>query len=93
MAPNSIEARENRDRASELVQKVGLKAIVTGMSGRLFAHQTIQKRPELIQHVEDIMYQTSIQGVLGDLMGMKDRPDSVPFLAKIHVPTSGDPRR
>jgi pimeloyl-ACP methyl ester carboxylesterase len=86
-APDSPEAKINRLRASELVQKEGLRAIVTGMISRLFAPQTLADRPELVQEVKEIMLQTSIQGVVGDLAGMLDRPDSTPFLPDIHTPT------
>jgi 3-oxoadipate enol-lactonase len=37
--------------------------------------------------VKQIMVSTSLEGVLGDLMGMKDRPDSRPTLGKIDIPT------
>jgi 3-oxoadipate enol-lactonase len=37
--------------------------------------------------VRIIMESTSLEGVLGDLAAMKDRPDSTPDLAHIAVPT------
>jgi pimeloyl-ACP methyl ester carboxylesterase len=86
-SPDSAEAKIGRQRASELVQKEGLRAIVTGMIPRLFAPQTLATRPELVQEVKEIMLQTSIQGVLGDLAGMMERPDSTPSLPGIQTPT------
>jgi pimeloyl-ACP methyl ester carboxylesterase len=86
-APDSLEAKINRQRASELVQKEGLRAIITGMISRLFAPQTFATQPELVQEVKEIMLQTSIQGVLGDLASMLERPDSTPYLSSIRTPT------
>ena len=49
--------------------------------------KTYQQKPELVQRVKQIMASTSLEGVLGDLMGMKERPDSNPTLSRISIPT------
>jgi 3-oxoadipate enol-lactonase len=86
-AADTPEEMMKRDRASELVQKEGLEAIVNGMIMRLFAPETLNSRPELVNSVKKMMLRTSIEGVVGVLSGMKNRPDSTSFLSNIRVPT------
>jgi 3-oxoadipate enol-lactonase len=86
-APDSPEGRQGRDAAAKVAQEQGVQAIVEGMLPRLFAPQTVTNQPELVSQVREIMLETSLAGVQGALMGMKERPDSRPLLSTINVPT------
>ncbi len=84
---DSAEGRAGRDKMIALAQEQGVSAIVDAMLPKLFAPATHQARPELVEDVKLIMNRMSLEGVYGDLAGMRDRPDSTPTLADIHVPT------
>jgi len=84
---DSPEAKANRDRAASLAQEQGSGAVAESMLPKMLSPKTYSNRQELVHQVWDIMQATSVQGIVGDLMGMKSRPNSVPTLAKIDKPT------
>jgi pimeloyl-ACP methyl ester carboxylesterase len=86
-AADSPEARLGRDQAADRARQEGVNAIAAAMLPRLLAPQTYNERPELVQQVKEIMESTSLEGILGDLAALKQRPDSTPTLPKIRVPT------
>jgi pimeloyl-ACP methyl ester carboxylesterase len=57
------------------------------MLPKMLSPKTYNNNQELVQQVWEIMQGTSVQGIVGDLMGMKTRPSSLPLLAKINKPT------
>ena len=57
------------------------------MLPKLLAPVTSQTRPELVEQARQIMAATSLEGMLGDLVALKERPDSTSTLADIHIPT------
>jgi pimeloyl-ACP methyl ester carboxylesterase len=81
------EGKLNRDKAAELARQGGPGAIAESMLPRMLSPKTYNDRPELVQQVWEIMQNISLDGILGDLMGMKARPDSNPTLHKIDKPT------
>ena len=83
---DSEEARANRDKSAELVLKEGVSSIAMGMLGRVMSPKTYHNNPKLVAEVLDIMEMTSVEGVRGALMGMKERPDSYATLKNIKVP-------
>jgi pimeloyl-ACP methyl ester carboxylesterase len=84
--PDSEEARANRDKSAELVLKEGVSSVAAGMLGRVMSPKTYQTNPQLVAEVLEIMKMTSVEGVRGALMGMKERPDSHAILKKTKVP-------
>ncbi len=86
---DSPEAKTNRLKAIELVRDPtqGPSAIAQMMLPRLLAPQTYATRPELVKQVHRILLSVSPEGMIGDLMGMLERPDSTPTLAQIDRPT------
>jgi pimeloyl-ACP methyl ester carboxylesterase len=57
------------------------------MLPRILSPTTSQQSPELVSRVQEIMLATSLEGVLGDLEALKNRPDSTPLLNDIRLPT------
>jgi pimeloyl-ACP methyl ester carboxylesterase len=57
------------------------------MIQKILSPLTTASRPELVKRVQAIMADTSIQGIVGALQGMRDRPDSTPMLPKIECPS------
>jgi pimeloyl-ACP methyl ester carboxylesterase len=83
---DSPEGRAARDQAAQTAQQQGIPAIIDGMLAKLVSPTTYQERPELLKRIRQIMLKTSLDGVLGALMGMKTRPDSTATLRQIELP-------
>ena len=71
------ETKLNRENQIALTRKSGVKAEIDLVLPKFLSPETYKNRPELVQQVRQIMESTSLEGVLGDLMGMRDRPDSL----------------
>ncbi len=81
------EAQENREKAVKKVTEEGVGAVIDEMLPKLLSPSTYSNQPILVQLVNDIMQNTSVNGMIGDLLGMKARPDSTPMLSEINKPT------
>ena len=81
------EGKANRDKAMALAREKGVGAIAESMLPKMLAPSAPQAKPELVARVKAMMESTPLQGVLGDLAGLRDRPDSTPTLATIDRPT------
>ena len=84
---DSAEGKANRDKSAATAQEKGVGAIVEAMLPKMFAPKTYQANPDLVAQTRLMMASTSLAGVIGDLAGMRDRPDSTPSLAEIDKPT------
>lgn len=85
-AADSSQGRQNRENAIHLAEGQGAAAIADGMLAKLLAPGTYDSNTRLVEEIYQIMLHTSLAGIVGDLMGMKDRPDSTPLLERIHQP-------
>ncbi len=81
------EGKTNREKAAQNVLQDGVTPIVEGMLPKLISPATLDTNPELVRNVKGIMMGTSVEGTVGALMAMKDRPDSTPTLGEINIPT------
>ncbi len=84
---DSSEGKANREKAMATAQEKGVGAIVESVLPKMLSPKTYPARPDLVARVKAIMESTSLEGVLGDLAGLHDRPDSTPTLAQIDKPT------
>ena len=86
-APDSAEGKAARDQAIATARARGVGAIVEAALPRMLSPKTVASRPDVVDRVRRMMEATSLEGVLGDLAGMRDRADSRPGLASIRCPT------
>jgi pimeloyl-ACP methyl ester carboxylesterase len=84
---DSSESKANRDKSAVLAQEKGADVIAEAMLPRLLSPKTLAARPDLVDHVRKIMRGISVDGIVGDLTGMRDRLDSTPLLNEINIPT------
>lgn len=84
---DSAEGKANRDTAVALARDSGPSAIAEAMLPKMMSPKTYESNPELVAGVFDMMKTTSVSGIVGDLLGMKERPDSTTYLSEIHKPT------
>ncbi len=81
------EARANRLHAADDVLQRGTVPFFESMLQKLLGETTRRSRPDLVEGVLSMMHKMSAEDVAGVQRGMADRPDSVPMLRTITVPT------
>ena len=81
------EGKQGRLNTIQTVLKDGVSGVAAATAPRMLAPATAQGRPDLIEHVRAIMASTPVNGFVGDLRGLAERPDSTPALAQIAAPT------
>ncbi len=85
-AADSPQGKANRESAIKDVRDHGIAFIAESMLAKLVSPITLSSNLKLVETIREIMLETSIQGVIGALQGMRDRPDSTPLLSQINVP-------
>jgi len=86
-AADTPQARLARDQSAELARQQGVNVIVDAMLPKLVAPATSKNCPELVEQARQMMAASSLEAILGDLVALKERPDSIPTLSEIHLPT------
>ncbi len=84
---DSPQGKANRDVAVDNVRDQGVPFIVDGMLPKMVSPVTLASKTQLVSSIRGIMLETSVNGVIGALQGMRDRPDSSPTLSKVSIPT------
>jgi pimeloyl-ACP methyl ester carboxylesterase len=85
-AADSPQGKALRDQAASTALQEGVATVVDGMLPKLLSPESYESKPELVARLLAIMERTSLEGMLGALMAMKERPDSTPTLDLIQVP-------
>lgn len=86
-AADTAEGKRSREQTAASIKENGIESLVANMLPKLMSPTTYESNPELVEFVEEMMAVTSAEGAVGALMAMKERPDSIPTLAEIDVPT------
>lgn len=84
---DSAEGKANRDKSAALAREKGVGAIVEAMLPKLLAPKSYEAKPKVVAWATQIMESASVEGIVGALMGMKERPDVTPILGQIDKPT------
>jgi pimeloyl-ACP methyl ester carboxylesterase len=83
---DSPDGRANRDRLAAAARAQGSAPVVEAMLPKMLAPAAYEGRPQLVRFVREMMAGTSPDGLVGALLGMRDRPDSTPLLADLRCP-------
>lgn len=83
---DSPEGKKGRDDNAALVREKGAGAIAEPMLSKMLTPKTIAERVETAKATTAMMARQSVEGVVGALMALRDRPDSTATLATITVP-------
>jgi len=78
------EARKNRERQAALALQKGAQAVVAEFAPKLLA---LDAAPAVRRRVEELAARATAQGVADALLGMAQRPDSIPDLPRWKAPT------
>jgi pimeloyl-ACP methyl ester carboxylesterase len=81
------QARANRLQSATDVLENGAEPFVDSMLPKLFGETTQRTRPDLMDAARKLMLKMSPQDISLVQRGMAERPDSVPTLKTINVPT------
>lgn len=84
---DSEEAREKRRGLMAIARERGSSAVADSMMTGMLGKTTREKRPEITNTVHRMISSAPVEGVVGALQAMMDRPDSGPTLPTINVPT------
>ena len=82
-----LRKRAGRDQSASNVLKNGVAPLAEGMLPLLLSPQTEQSNPALVAAIAGILNGTSVEGTVGALQAMRDRPDSTSTLTEINLPT------
>jgi pimeloyl-ACP methyl ester carboxylesterase len=85
--PDSAEARTNRLKAADAVLEHGTEPFLQTMIFKLLGATTVSARPDLVEGALRMMRKMSPEDVSLVQRGMAERPDSVPDLKHINLPT------
>lgn len=84
---DSEDARKGRLQAAEDVLKRGVEPFVDSNIPKLIGRTTQTNRPDIVGAARAMMMKITPAGLAAVQQGMAERPDSVPTLATIDVPT------
>ncbi len=82
--PDAVAARQ---RMLETLQVDGPPAIADQMLPKLVGEGTWASRQHIVEQVRALVLTNSSDAIAGAIRALMSRPDSVPLLASIHVPT------
>jgi 3-oxoadipate enol-lactonase len=82
--PDTADARKNRERQAALALQSGAQAVVAEFAPKLLAADAA---PAVRRRVEELAARASAQGIADALLGMAQRPDSIPDLPRWKAPT------
>jgi 3-oxoadipate enol-lactonase len=84
---DSEQARAARLQAADDVEKNGPDAFLDSLVPKLLGETTRRNRPDLVASARVMMNRMTVAGIAAVQRGMAVRPDSVPTLSSIDVPT------
>lgn len=79
--------RAKRRELIALANEVGPRAVAARMLDGMVGRSTRERSPEVVVELQRLMDRAPVEGVVGALEAMMQRPDSTPDLATITVPT------
>ena len=84
---DSPEGREKRMRLIEFVREHGVEALAARQLKAMVGATTFDSRPALLESLRRLMAAAPLEGVVGGLQAMADRPDSTELLTTLDLPT------
>jgi 3-oxoadipate enol-lactonase len=81
------DGRRRRHDLIALAREKGSTAVADAMISGMIGKSTREKCPEMIETVYRMLVSAPIDGIVGALEAMLERPDATPSLASIDVPT------
>lgn len=86
-APDTDQARADRLKSADDVEQHGPVGFLDGMAAKLVGAATRTNRPDILAAARKVMAKSTVAGIAAVQSGMAARPDSLPTLSTITVPT------
>ncbi|MRN56966.1 alpha/beta fold hydrolase [Paenibacillus monticola] len=83
---DSEEAKEKRLKSVSTIQNEGITAFVDALVPGLFAPETAEAAPQLLERTKEIGYRTPPQGAAGAALAMRERPDRRDVISASELP-------
>lgn len=84
---DDADGRARRDDLIALAREKGVEAVARAMMQGMVGRSTRERHPGVVDGVYAMLAAAPLEGVVGALEAMRDRPDSAPTLATIDVPS------
>lgn len=85
--PDTAEGKANRYKSADEVLDRGPEGFIDSLIPKLLGETTRRNRIDIVDGVRKMMLKSTAKGIAAVQRGMAERPDSVPTLATINVPT------
>src|SRR5215472_9795214 len=83
----TAEGRSNREKSIRSVQERGPGPFIEELLPRLLGRTTLETRADRVSGAREMMSRMTVAGIVAVQQGMAARPDSIPTLKTINVPT------
>jgi 3-oxoadipate enol-lactonase len=84
---DSPEGKAGRFTMAQTAYTEGPTAIADIMIPKLLSPSSVETRHDLVTHLRQMITRNHVSGIVGDLMAMEERPDSLSLLPNIQCPT------
>lgn len=84
---DSEEARRNREEVASLALREGMGPIADAMIPKLLSADTLERSPEIVSRVREMVLSTNPEGAAAAQRGMAARRDQTDLLSRLGVPT------
>lgn len=81
------EGRKGRMESVKQIEERGTEMFVDGLLPKLLGETTKRNRPDIFAEARKMALATTGKGLIANQLGMAARPDSIPMLGTIDVPT------
>ena len=85
-SPDTQEGKADRDVMAALARQRGATAIAEKLLPKLLSPVTEKNQPQVVAEVRAMITRSSVNGIVGALHALRERPDSTPLLKRIGVP-------
>lgn len=83
---DSNEAKIRRSNTVKSIKVRGVKEFAEDFVKSIFAKETLQSKPEIVDRIKRIILNTSPLGICGTQLALASRTDTTPMLSSISVP-------
>jgi pimeloyl-ACP methyl ester carboxylesterase len=81
------EGRKGRLDSAKQIEERGTEQFIDGLLPKLVGETALRNRPDIVAEARRMALASTAMGIVANLLGMAARPDSMPTLATISVPT------
>jgi len=85
-AADAPEGKRARDALAEKAQSKGVTAVADELVPKALSRTTLERNQTVVRDVRAMIERQPVDGIVGALHALRERPDSTPLLRRIRVP-------